>query len=251
MQIDLNADLGEAFGPWMMGDDTAMLDIVTSANVACGGHASDPETMFRTLQMATDRNVVIGAHPGYADREGFGRRVIPMAPAEIGRMIAAQIGALYGVAALAGAKVGYIKLHGALANLAAADQAVANAVIEVMHALPEKPALLAISGTVLDQAARAEGLKVHAEIFADRAYQTNGQLMPRSRPGAVIHDPVIAADRLLSFLETGQMAVEGGSSIALAAQSICVHGDTPGAVKMACHIRSRLESAGIKIAAFL
>lgn len=153
MRIDLNSDLGEGYGPWTMGDDARILDCVTSANIACGGHAGDPETMYRTLCLAAQRGVVVGAHPGYADREGFGRRVIPMAPAEIGRTVAAQVGALDAMARLAGTRVRYVKLHGALGNLAAADAAVAQAVAAVVRALDPALAVLAISGTALEHAA--------------------------------------------------------------------------------------------------
>lgn len=251
IQIDLNSDLGEGFGPWSMGDDAAMLSVVSSANIACGGHASDPETMFQTLKLATARGVIIGAHPGYNDPMGFGRRVIPMAPAEIGRMIAAQIGALQGVAALAGARVAYVKPHGALANLAAADRAVSEAIIAAVQAISPGLAILAISGTVLEQVARAAAVPVFSEIFADRAYLANGQLVPRSHPGAVIHDAEAAAARLLAFLDTGLMPVLNGNPIPLAAQSICVHGDNPSAVQMAQLIRTRLTAAGIGLAPFL
>lgn len=251
MRIDLNSDLGEGFGPWAMGDDAAMLAVVTSANLACGGHASDPETMFATLQQAAQRGVAIGAHPGYADRAGFGRRIIPMDPAQIGRMVAAQVGALQGVAALAGVRVRYVKPHGALANLAADDRAVAQAIVAAVLALPGRLALLALSGTELELAARAAGLDVYSEIFADRAYLPNGRLVPRTHAGAVLHDPQAVADRLIRFLQTGRMPVVGGAPIALAAQSICVHGDTAGAVQMARHLRDRLEAAGTRIAPFL
>ncbi|MFT4014668.1 MAG: 5-oxoprolinase subunit PxpA [Paracoccus sp. (in: a-proteobacteria)] len=251
MKIDLNSDLGESFGPWVMGDDAAMLDVVTSANIACGGHASDPETMFLTLTRAVARGVVIGAHPGYPDREGFGRRVIPMPPAQIGRMVAAQVGALQGVAALAGAEVRYVKPHGALGNLAADDRAVAEAIVAAVAALPGRLAVLAISGTDLELAARAGGVEVFSEIFADRAYLPDGRLVPRSRPGAVLHDADEAAERLVRFLETGRMPVIEGAPIPLAAQSICVHGDTAGAVAMAREIRARLSSVGVGIAPFL
>lgn len=251
MRIDLNSDLGESFGPWTMGDDAAMLAIVTSANVACGGHASDPETMFRTLTEAASRGVVVGAHPGYADREGFGRRVIPMHPAEIGRMVAAQIGALAGVAALAGTEVRYVKPHGALGNLAADDRAVAEAIVAAVSALPGHLAILAISGTELEDAARSAGVEVFSEIFADRAYLPNGRLVPRSRPGAVLHDAEEAAGRLIGFLDSGLMPVAGGAPIPLSVQSICVHGDSPGAVEMAGTVRRRLEAAGVAVAPFL
>ena len=251
MRIDLNSDLGESFGPWAMGDDTAMLGIVTSANVACGGHASDPETMYQTLRTASAKGVVIGAHPGYADREGFGRRVIPMTPSEIARMVAAQIGALTGVAALAGAEVAYVKAHGALANLGADHRAVADAICEAVAAQPGRLALLAISGTELEIAAREAGLPVFSEIFADRGYTPEGRLVPRSQPGAMIHDPAEASDRLLRYLETGLMPTVGGDAIPLAAQSICVHGDSPGAVAMAAEVRARLLAAGVSVESFL
>lgn len=249
--MDLNADLGEGFGPWTIGDDAAMLGVVTSANIACGGHASDPDTMFATLRMAADRGVSIGAHPGYADRLGFGRRVIPMSPDEIARMVAAQVGALQGVAALAGARVSYVKAHGALANLAADTPAVADAIATAVRALPGGLAILAISGTELERAGKAAGLPTFSEIFADRAYLPNGRLVPRSRPDAMIHGAKAAADRLIGFLETGLMPVVGGDPIPLAAQSICVHGDGPEAVAMAVEVRARLQAAGVVLAQFL
>ena len=248
--MDLNSDLGESFGPWSMGDDAAMLEVVTSANIACGGHASDPDTMFATLRLAAERGVVIGAHPGYADPLGFGRRVIPMEPAEITRMVAAQVGALQGVAALAGAKVSYVKAHGALANLAADRRDVADAIAAAVKALPGNLAILAISGTEREVAGRAAGLPTYCEIFADRAYQANGQLVPRSQAGAVLHDPDAAAERMLRFLETGRMPVLGGGEVALAAGSICVHGDNPAAVEMARTLRARLEGAGVSLRPF-
>lgn len=249
--MDLNSDLGEGFGPWTMGDDAAMLGVVTSANIACGGHASDPDTMFATLQMAADRGVSIGAHPGYADRLGFGRRVIPMSPDEIARMVAAQVGALQGVAALAGAQVEYVKAHGALANLAADTPAVADAIAAAVRALPGGLAILAISGTELERAGKAAGLPTFSEIFADRAYLPNGRLVPRSRPDAMIHGAKAAADRLIGFLGSGLMPVVGGDPIRLAAQSICVHGDGPEAVAMAVEVRARLQAAGVVLAPFL
>ena len=249
--MDLNADLGEGFGPWTMGDDAAMLGVVTSANIACGGHASDPDTMFATLRMAADRGVSIGAHPGYADRLGFGRRVIPMSPDEIARMVAAQVGALQGVAALAGARVRYVKAHGALANLAADTPAVADAIAAAVQALPGGLAILAISGTELERAGLAAGLPTFSEIFADRAYLPNGRLVPRSRPDAMIHGAKAAADRLIGFLGSGLMPVVGGDPIPLAAQSICVHGDGPEAVAMAVEVRARLQAAGVVLAPFL
>jgi UPF0271 protein len=207
--------------------------------------------MFATLRMAAERGVVVGAHPGYADPLGFGRRVIPMEPAEITRMVAAQVGALQGVAALAGAKVAYVKAHGALANLAADRREVADAIASAVKALPGNLAILAISGTELEAAGRAAGLPTYSEIFADRAYLPNGRLVPRSRPDAMVHEAKAAADRLIGFLDTGLMPVVGGDPIPLAAQSICVHGDSPDAVAMAREIRARLQAAGVVLAPFL
>ena len=249
--IDLNSDLGESFGPWAMGDDAAMLSIVSSANIACGGHASDPETMFETLRLAHTNGVTVGAHPGYNDREGFGRRIIPMPPAEAGRMVAAQIGALKALAAMAGTKVSYVKPHGALANLAAADRSVANAIVAAIAQVDPQLHILAISGMQLEHAARAAGLTVYSEIFADRGYLSSGQLVPRGQDGAMIHDPAEASERLLDYLETGLMPVIDGDPIPLEAHSICVHGDSAGAVAMARMIHDRLSAAGVTISGFV
>jgi len=249
--IDLNSDLGEGYGPWRMGDDEAILGVVTSANIACGGHAGDPETMFQTLVLARERKVVVGAHPSFADREGFGRRLIPSTTGEIERQTATQLGALMGAAALAGTKVRYVKPHGALGNLAAADRPVAEAITRAIAAISPDLAVLAISGTELELAGRDRGLAVYSEIFADRGYLQSGQLVPRKRDGAMIHDPQAAADRLIGFLTTGLMPTIDGPAIPLAAQSICVHGDSPGALAMALHVRDRLRAAGFALAPFL
>lgn len=250
-KIDLNSDLGEGFGPWQMGDDATMLSIVTSANIACGGHASDTETMYRTLELARENNVIVGAHPGYNDREGFGRRVIPMTPDEIGRMCAAQIGSLMGVAAQVGVAVRYVKPHGALGNLAARDRAVADRIAAAVQKIDPALAILAISGTESEQAARAADVPVFSEIFADRGYLSTGQLVPRGQDGAMIHDATEAANRLLTFLESGHMPVIDGDPIPLNAHSICVHGDSARAVSMAREVRDRLSAEGVAIASFL
>jgi UPF0271 protein len=234
-----------------MGEDALMLDCVTSANIACGGHAGDPETMFRTLRLAAERGVKVGAHPGYADREGFGRRVIPMQHGELARMVTAQVGALMALARLAGTEVRYVKPHGALGNLAAADGAVAAAIAAAVQAIDSTFAVLAISGTQLEQAARAQGLTVYSEIFADRAYLPNGQLVPRGQPGAVLHDATEAADRLIGYLKSGRMSVVGADPIPLRADSICVHGDNAESVAMAREVRARLEAEGVVFASFV
>lgn len=249
-RIDLNSDLGEGFGPWAMGDDEAMLSLVSSANIACGGHAGDPETMFRTLSLAAENDVVVGAHPGYTDRPGFGRRIIPMTNPEIARMVAAQVGALRAIAALVPVEVRYVKAHGALGNLAARDADVAGAVVDAVQSIDPKLAMLAISGTEIERVARSAGMATYSEIFADRGYQPNGQLVPRGEPGAMLHDPGEATDRLLDFLENGLMPVVDGDPIPLAADSICVHGDSETAVAMTRHLRAELVGAGITPAGF-
>ena len=250
-RIDLNSDLGEGYGPWKMGDDARMLGIVTSANIACGGHASDPETMFQTLKLAQDNGVNVGAHPGFNDREGFGRRLIPMQPDEIARMCAAQIGALQAIASQVGIRINFVKPHGALGNLAARDRSVADAIVSAVQNIDPGLAMLAISGTQAEVAAAEAGAPVYSEIFADRGYQSNGQLVPRGQPGAMITDPDVAADRLINYLETGLMPVVDGSPIRLEAHSICVHGDSPEAVEMATVIRNRLAACQIAIEPFM
>ncbi len=248
--IDLNADLGESYGPWPMGDDAAMLSFVSSANIACGGHAGDPETMFKTLELARLRGVSVGAHPGYPDLLGFGRRLLPYSPVEVQRFCVAQIGGLVAMASLAGTRVRYVKPHGALANLAADDKAVAEAIVGGIAAMGEF-AVLAISGTELADAARARGLPTYDEIFADRAYTSRGRLVPRSHPAAMITDPEVAAQRLLGFLRTGLMPTIEGTEVALDAHSICIHGDSPHAVAMAKRVRDALHEAGVSIGAFV
>lgn len=250
MQIDLNSDLGEGFGPWTMGDDAAILATVTSANVACGGHASDPDTMVQTLTLARENSVRVGAHPGYADPLGFGRRIIPMTPRQIEHMVACQIGALMGAAALTGTQVTYVKAHGALANLAADEPDVATAIARATRAISPDLALLAISGTALESAGNAANLATFSEVFADRAYLPNGRLVPRSQAGAMIHDAETATARLLHLLQTGKMPVLGGGEVALRAHSICVHGDNKEALTLAKAIRLGLSAQGITFKAF-
>lgn len=249
--IDLNSDLGEGFGPWRMGDDTAILRLVTSANIACGGHAGDPATMVETLTLARERGVIAGAHPGFADREGFGRRLIPLTTREVEQLVATQVGALMGAAALAGTTVRYVKPHGALGNWAADERLVADAVVRATRALSGNLAILAISGTELELAAREAGLPVFSEIFADRGYLATGRLVPRQREEAMIHDADMAARRLVDFLSAGLMPTIDGEPIRLEAHSICVHGDSAGALAMASHVRTAIEAAGFHIAGFL
>lgn len=249
--IDLNSDLGEGYGPWSMGDDEAMLSIVTSANVACGGHASDPETMYRTMVLAKANNTVVGAHPSFPDKEGFGRRRLPYPPREIERFVAAQIGALIAVGALAGHPVSYVKPHGALGNVATEDRDVAKAIVNATRAVDTGLAVLAISGTVLETVARESGTTVFSEVFADRGYTPKGNLVPRGQPGAMIHDTDAAVARLLTFLATGKMPTVGGAEVTLVAHSICVHGDSAQSVAMAGGIRDAFSQQGVAVTPFL
>ncbi len=248
--IDLNSDLGESFGPWVMGEDERMLRLVSSANVACGGHASDPDTMYRTLVLAKQHDVAVGAHPGYPDLLGFGRRRLPYTPDEVQRFCVAQIGSLVAMAALAGTSVRYVKPHGALANLAADDRSVADAITAGIAAIGGL-AILAISGTELADAARTQGLTAYSEIFADRAYSARGRLVPRSEPAAMITDPDEAADRLVVFLRSGRMPTVDGPAIPLEAHSVCIHGDSPHAVAMAERVSRALKDEGLTIRSFV
>lgn len=249
--IDLNADLGESFGPWKMGSDAEMMDVITSANIACGGHAGDHKTMVQSLNLAREKSVVVGAHPGFEDKEGFGRRRIPLTNREIEYLIAAQVGTIKGLAELAGNKVAYVKAHGALSNWAAVDIDVARAITRSIKAAHSDCAILAVSGTQIEVAARENNLEVYSEIFADRAYEDDGNLVSRAKPGAVISSAEDASNRLLQFLETGKMPTITGGKITLDAHSICIHGDNAHAVDMAKEIHSKLTSNGIVIAPFM
>ncbi|WP_336486722.1 5-oxoprolinase subunit PxpA [Methylobacterium nigriterrae] len=248
--VDLNADLGEGFGAYACGDDAAMLDIVTSANVACGLHAGDPEIMAATFRLARERGVAVGAHPGFPDLWGFGRRRIPFTAPEIERLVAYQVGAAQALAAYAGHRVAYVKAHGALANLAAAEPAVADAVARAVRAVDPDLALLAIALSAQVPAGEALGLAVHQEIFADRGYTEGGQLIPRGEPGALITRADEAADRVLAMVEAGAIVTAGGARLPTPIRSICVHGDSAHAVATARAVRQRLDGAGIRLAAF-
>jgi len=249
--IDLNSDLGESYGPWSMGDDTAMLGIVSSANVACGGHAGDSATMFDTLTLAADNGVCVGAHPGFEDRQGFGRRKLPLTMTEVEQLIAAQVGTIKGVSGLTDTRIRYIKPHGALGNWAAENAEVANAIAQSIKRSHADCAVLAISGTELEKASLQCGLETYSEIFADRGYADDGNLMPRSQPGAMIEDADTACRRLLEFFDSGKMPTVNGGQVTLKAHSICIHGDNPHAVSMASTIRDRLIEAGFTLKPFI
>lgn len=248
-EVDLNADLGEGYGAYACGDDAAMLAVVTSANVACGLHAGDPEIMAATFRLARERGVAVGAHPGFPDLWGFGRRRMPFSPAEIERLVAYQVGAAQALAAYAGHRITYVKAHGALANVAAAERDVADAIARAVRAVDPGLALLAIALTAQVPAGEAQGLSVHQEIFADRGYTEAGQLIPRGQPGALITDAEEAADRVLAMVESGAIVTAAGSRLPTPIRSICVHGDSAHAVTTARAVRARLEAAGIRLRA--
>ena len=248
--VDLNADLGEGYGPYSCGDDAAMLAVVTSANVACGQHAGDPEIMAATFALARERGVAVGAHPGFPDLWGFGRRRMPFTAPEIERLVAYQVGAAQALATYAGHRVTYVKAHGALANLAAAERDVADAIARAVKAVDARLALLAIALTAQVPAGEAQGLAVHQEIFADRGYTEDGQLVPRDRPGALIHDADAAAARVAAMVGEGAIVTASGARLPTPIRSICVHGDSAQAVAMARAVRARLEAAGIAIRPF-
>lgn len=248
--VDLNSDMGEAFGAWEAGDDPAILKIVTSANVACGFHAGDPQVMARTFAEAKAQGVAVGAHPGYDDLWGFGRRVLPHSTTEIERLVAYQVGAAQGVAALAGHRVTYVKAHGALANLAAANPEVAGALARAVAAVDRGLTLLCIACSAQVTAAELAGLTVAHEIFADRAYGEDGLLVSRAEPGAVLHNAAEAAARVVRMVLNGALETVSGAHIATPIDSICMHSDTPSAVAMAGEVRRALEDEGIAVRAF-
>lgn len=249
--IDLNSDLGESFGPWTMGDDVAMLSIVTSANIACGFHAGDPAGILSVLKEAAQRGVSVGAHVGYRDLVGFGRRNMDPSSDELIGDTIYQIGALQGLAKAAGTAVRYVKPHGALYNTIAQDPRQAADVITAIKAVDPSLVLMALSGAPIVAQARAAGLTVVCEAFADRAYNTDGSLVSRRLPGSVIHDPAQIAARMLRLVTKGRITAIDGTEIALEAQSICVHGDTATAVAIAGEIRATLVGNGVGLTSFL
>jgi len=248
--IDINSDLGESFGAWTMGDDAAMLDIVSSANVACGFHAGDPAGILRTLKAAGRRGVAIGAHVGYRDLAGFGRRNMDPSSEELVGDVIYQIGALKGLAAAAGTTVTYVKPHGALYNTIARDERQASDVITAIRSVDSGLVLMALAGSPLIAQARAAGLTVVAEAFADRAYTADGQLVSRREKGAVLHDPQQIARRIVRMVKDGVIRSIDGGDVAIDAQSVCVHGDSPDAVAIARHLRAGLEEAGLSVQPF-
>jgi UPF0271 protein len=248
--VDLNADLAEGFGIWTLGDDDALLDIVTSANLACGFHAGNPVGLARACRAAAARGVRIGAQVGYFDLAGFGRRRIEVAPEELRADVIYQIGALQALARAAGTTLGYVKPHGALYNTIVTDSDQARAVAEAVHASDPTLPVLGLAGSVFFTEARRLGLRTVAEAFADRAYQPDGQLVSRSDADAVLTDPAQIAERVLSMVTTGSVTAVDGSAVAIEVESVCVHGDSPDAVTIAGAVRERLLAEGIELAAF-
>lgn len=248
--IDVNSDMGESFGRWKLGDDEALLDVVSSANVACGFHAGDPSVMLRTLRCAASRGVMVGAHVAYRDLAGFGRRYVDVSPDELKADVMYQIAALEGLARSVGAWVRYVKPHGALYNRIVRDEAQAATVVDAIRAVDESLAILTQPGAVVGRLAEEAGLQVFHEAFADRAYNADGTLVSRRLPGAVIADPAEVAARVLRMVCEREVVAIDGTVVPLNADSVCVHGDSPSAVAMARAVRARLESEGVAIRAF-
>lgn len=248
--VDLNADLGEGFGVWQLGDDDAMLGIVTSANVACGFHAGDSATLARTCRLAAERGVRIGAQVSYRDFAGFGRRFIDVPPEELAADVMYQIGALSALAKAAGSTVSYVKPHGALYNAVVTHRDQAHAVAEAVHAVDPELPLLGLAGSVLFDAAAELGLRTVAEAFADRSYRPDGQLVSRRERNAVLSDPDEIAERVISMVTAGRVAAVDGSTIPITVESVCVHGDSEGAVQIATAVRTRLLAEGVDLSPF-
>ncbi len=246
-RIDLNNDLGESFGPWRMGMDREVMAHVSSANVACGFHAGDPEVMLRTVRAAKEAAVAVGAHPGFPDLQGFGRRTMGCSPDEVYAFTLYQIGAMQAVCAAHDMSLQHVKAHGALYNQAAKDISLARAIARATRDAGEDIILLGLANSLFEQAAAEEGVRYAAEAFADRGYMNDGSLVPRSKPGAFVHDPDEAAARMVRLVKEGVVRSAEGQDIRLKAHSICLHGDNPSAVEMAARIRKALQDDGVVI----
>lgn len=247
-KVDLNSDLGESFGAYTMGMDEAVIAHVSSANVACGYHASDPLVMDKTVAACKAAGVAVGAHPGFPDLQGFGRRNMACTPKEVKAYVQYQLGAILAFTAAHGIKLQHCKPHGALYNMAAKDEALAMAIAEAVASVDKDIILMGGSGSKMLEAGRKLGLRVASEVFADRAYQADGSLVPRSKPGAVIHDKDEAIARTIKMVKEGKVIAITGEEVPLEAHSICVHGDNPSAVEFVKNIRERLQAEGVAIA---
>lgn len=247
--IDLNSDLGESFGAWRMGDDAALLALISSANVACGFHAGDPAIMRQTVTLALAHGVAIGAHVSLPDLQGFGRREMRVSADEVHAMTLYQIGALHAFACAAGTRLAHVKPHGALYNMAARDRALADAIAHAAHAFDPQLRLFGLAGSALIDAGKALGLPVAAEAFADRRYLADGSLQPRREPGAVLDDPELATAQAIGIARDGMVQAVNGEPVTLRADTLCLHGDGAHAVPLARQLRRALEAAGLRIAA--
>jgi len=249
--IDLNCDLGEGFGAWEMGNDAAMIDLASSVNVACGFHAGDPDIMRRTVELAKARGVSVGAHPGYRDLHGFGRHPIAgLKASEIENLVAYQIGALQAIATAAGHKVTHVKAHGALSNVACEDDMTANAIANAIKAVDPSLIFVVLANSKLVTAGEKANLSMAHEVFADRAYGDDGLLVSRSKPGAVLHDPKVIAERVVRMVHDGAVISVTGKVMKMRTDTVCIHGDTAGAVEIAREVRNALDAAGITVAPF-
>ena len=249
MQIDLNGDVGESFGAYEIGHDAALIPILTSANIACGFHAGDPGVMRATVALAREHGTVVGAHPGFPDLVGFGRREMKATPREVEDLVAYQIGALAAIAAAQGVRLAHVKPHGALYNMAARDVDLADAIARAIAAVDPSLALFGLPGSQSLEAAQRHKVRAVSEAFADRAYHRDGSLVPRNEPGAVIDDEQIVVTRAVAIARERMVIAADGTRIALDVQTICVHGDTPGAAVLASRIRKALNDAGVQVRA--
>ena len=249
MRIDINSDLGESFGAYSIGQDAALMKSITSANVAAGFHAGDPSVLRDTIRLANKHGVAVGAHPGFPDLVGFGRRELSVTPKEAEDFVLYQVAAVCGVAAAEGVTVQHVKPHGALFNMAVRNEELASAIARAVAAFDRSLILFGLPGSEILKAGRAAGLRVAAEIFADRAYEPDGSLMSRRKPGSVLHDADAVVSRAVQMVTERSVVASDGSRVALEADTICVHGDTPGSDDLAAKIRAGLESAGVIVRA--
>ena len=251
MHVDLNSDMGESFGPWVMADDTAMLDLVTSANIACGFHGGDDQVMLKTVTLAKAKGVAIGAHPGLRDLQGFGRRaMVGLSESEVETLVAYQLGALQAIATMVGAKVTHVKAHGALGNMSYVEAPIARAIVKAVKAVDASLTLVVLPLSQIEKAGEASSLTLAREVFADRAYEDDGTLMSRKKPGSLLHDPVIVAERAWRMVADKAIISASGKILPVGVDTICIHSDSPGALAMAEAVRERLLKEGVSLKRF-